>query len=205
METDGTKKKGGHPQMDARTCEYCRNLLPADARSDQRFCSRSHKTAARKQRRKREKIRASLVTAGLPLGSQASEPDAHGRHMETDARIHAILAADEAGRAPQEQAREWAAYARRHGTIHPDELAARQARGRQARAEDWQQGTARFQPNRPATLADAGRRARAQQVRPMSGYAPAGPAHWDDDDPQQPGQTIDGGNFRSGRGHWGRS
>ena len=189
--------------MNDRTCAYCDEPLPANARSDQRFCSRSHKSAARKQRRHREKIRASLVAAGLPFDKDESRENDGGhlpdRHAAA-ARFRAMVAADAAARVPKTQEREWAAYARRHGTIHPDEQAARTARGTQERADDWQQGTARFQ--RPQmTLAEQARSSRARQRQPVLDSGPV----WDDDDPDlmEPPQMITGSIYKTGYRHAG--
>jgi len=172
-----------------RVCEWCDQ--PFEGRSDAVYCSRNHKRAASRARKRRREHSNSLNELVTLFQSSASDEafDVASR------RFQAIQAADEASRAPQEQAREWAAYARRHGSVHPDEQAARVARGQRARDEDWQQGTARF-ARAGSSVAEAGRRARSQQVRPMSGYVP--------DDDHEPGQTIDIGNFRTGRGHWAR-
>jgi predicted nucleic acid-binding Zn ribbon protein len=179
--------------MDGRTCDYCGDPLPSDARSDQRFCSRSHKSAARKQRRRREKIRASLVTSGIPLDSRAN--DAASR--EADHRFHAMVAADEARRQPQAQLREYAEFERRNpGVAHPGRTLDRTQRGLQARANDWEQGTARFQ--RPvSTLAEQARASRARQRRPV--IEP--PGEWGTDGELEAATMIDGNVFRSGYRH----
>jgi hypothetical protein len=132
---------------------------------------------------------------GLPLDSHANDADIRARWAETDARIHAMIAAEEARRVPQAQAAEWAAYARRHNTVHPDELAARIARGQQARADDWQQGTVRFQ--RPTgSLAEKARASRAQQRRPVMA-----PMSEHDMDELEPPTMIEGNVLRSGYRH----
>jgi hypothetical protein len=111
-----------------------------------------------------------------------------------------MLARDEARRVPQAQEREWAQYERRNpGTAHPDRVRAQIARGLQARADDWDQGTARFQRT-SSSVAEAGRRARSQQRRPVTD-----PGHWDDDDPDlmEAPTMHDGGPFRAGYRHAG--
>jgi hypothetical protein len=177
-----------------RTCEWCNE--PFEGRSDAVYCSRNHKRAASRAR-KRQRQRSNSLNELVALSQTSAASEAS---RAADARFRAMVAADQASRTPTTQAREWAAYARRHGTIHPDEQAARVARGRQARAEDWQQGTARF-VREGSSVAAAGRRARTQQIRPMSSYEPAGPSH----DEDLEAEMIDMGNFRQGRGHWARS
>ena len=146
--------------MSDRSCEYCGNPLPEDARSDQRFCDRTCKGSARRQRRRRE--RAKRVLSNFP--GLSAPPSQSSGLREADARFRAMLVADEASRTPQTQEREWAAWERRHGTAHPDRVRARLARGTQARLDDWHQGTVAFV--RPAgSIAEAGRRARGQQIR----------------------------------------
>ena len=171
------------------------NPLPEDARSDQRFCDRTCKGSARRQRRRRERAKAVLSNfPGLsaPL-SQSSEL------READARFRAMLVADEASRTPQTQEREWAAWERRHpGTAHPDRVRARIARGQQARQDDWNQGTARFLRT-PSSVAELGRAQRARQGRPMGPPMQAGPPSYEDDDPVQPAEMIDLGDWRRGR------
>lgn len=160
MKRNGTDRKGGYSPMNDRTCEYCNGPIPDDARSDAVYCSPNHKRAARKRRRRREQIRASLVTIALPLDSHASDDAARA----ADERFRVMIQADEARRSPKTQERGWAAYARRHGTIHPGEQRARVARGQQDRLADWQQGTERFTRS-TSTIGEAGRMTRAQQGR----------------------------------------
>jgi hypothetical protein len=171
----------------AGACGWCGRLL--EGRVDKRYCSASHR---RQARRRRKRDREGSNSLSHPGQSSAAGEAARA----ADERFRAILAADQAERAPQAQASEWAAYARRHGTVHPGEQAARIARGHQARAQDWQQGTERF--IRPgSSIGEAGRRARSQQLMPMSSYESAGPSQWDDEDLKA--EMIDIGNFRRGR------
>lgn len=172
----------------AGTCGWCGK--PLEGRVDKAYCKASCRRSARRKRKRDRERSNSLSPAGLTYNEAGTRA--------ADARFRAMIDADEASRVPDLQAREWAAYARRHGTIHPDEQAAGIARGRQARADDWQQGTVRF-VREGGSIADAGRRARSQQIRPAT-YAPSGgPASWDDDDPEQPGETVDLGDWRRGR------
>jgi hypothetical protein len=111
------------------------------------------------------------------------------------------LAAEEARHVTDQQAAQWKAYARRHGSIHPDEQVARLARGREARLADWHQGTERFV--RPSnSIAEQARASRAQQARP----APVvqDPGRWDNlDDPEllEPATMHDGNIFKGGYRH----
>lgn len=178
---------------ETRICEWCDQ--PFEGRSDAVYCSRDHKRAAsraRKRTRERSNYLAELVT---PSPSSENQTAAYA----ADARFRAMVQADQTARVPDAQAREWAAYARRHGSIHPDEQAARIAKGSQARAEDWDQGTARFVKSE-RTLAQRAKASRERQRRPV---IDAGPAPWDDNDPDmmEPAEMIDGNAFRTGYRH----
>lgn len=177
----------------AGTCGWCGR--PLDGRVDKQYCGGSCRRSARRKRKKdRERSNS------LSQSAQSSEPQ--GASSEADARFRAMLAADKASRTPSEQEGQWARHARRHGTIHPDEQADRIARGRRASADDWQQGTQPF-ARQPMTVAELGRAQRQRQLRPLSSYGSdpgcAGPPAWDDDDPEQPGEMIDLGDWRRGR------
>lgn len=179
-----------------RTCEApgCGNLIDQDRRSDSIYCSNACKRRAMRARKK--KRRTSNFLGSIGTGSESGESDGEGlaRTHAADARFRTILAADEAQRTPDAQAAEWAAYARRHGTIHPDEQAARIRRGREARAQDWVQGTERFrQPT--SSLAEQARASRARQRRPV--LEPID----DDDDMLEPPSMVQGDIFRSGYRH----
>jgi hypothetical protein len=65
-----------------------------------------------------------------------------------------------------EQQAEWDAWERRNpGVAHPDRIAARNARGRDAFVSDWAQGTSRFEVPSP-TLAERARAAREAATIP---------------------------------------
>jgi hypothetical protein len=107
-----------------------------------------------------------------------------------------MVAADQARRTPQADIREWEAWERRHpGTEHPGRTQARIARGVQARSADWDQGTRVFLRS-PASVGEAGRRARAMQRHPAGN---PGPSRDDDPDMMEEPQMIDMGNWRRGR------
>jgi hypothetical protein len=173
-----------------KTCQApgCDNPIDQDRRSDSTYCSSACKRRAMRARKKARKSSNSLDTGS---GTYAESHAA-------DARFHATVAAGEAMRVTKRQAAEWAAHARRHGTIHPGEQAARIARGQQARADDWQQGTASFV--RPSnSLAEKARDARARQRRPViTGRSQAGHR---DDELLEPPEMTEGDIFRSGYRH----
>lgn len=173
----------------AGTCGWCRT--PLDGRSDKQYCNASHRRQARRKRKQDRQRSNSLSPSGQSYGLAAEAQAA-------DARFRSMVAADEASRVPDVQAAEWRAYSRRHGTLHPDEQAARIARGQEARSADWQQGTVRFQRT-ASTLAEQARTSRARQQRPV--IEP--PGEWDGHDELEPAQMIDGNVFRSGYRHAG--
>lgn len=171
----------------AGTCGWCG--APLDGRSDKQYCNASHRRQARRKRARDRERSNSVSPSGKSYGLAA---EAHA----ADVRFRSMVAADEARRVPHREFAEWAAYARRHGTMHPDELAARIERGRQARADEWTAGTARFV--RPgSSIAEKARASRARQSRPV--IAPAG--EWDERGELEPAQMIDGGLFRTGYRH----
>jgi hypothetical protein len=137
----------------------------------------------------------------LVTPSESRENQAASR--AADARFAAMLRADEAHRAPQTQQREWDRWERRNpGTVHPGRAAQRISRGLQERADDWTQGTARFQ--KPvSTIAERARRSRSEQRRPAKQAPISGPTSWDDDDPELEAEMIDGNAFRAGYRHAG--
>ena len=126
--------------MDDRTCDYCGKPLPPDARGNQRYCGRTHKRQARRQAKRAEEIQERLVTMSPPYADisltelddrrrehqAAQDPGEDLREFsdyglpgdgdEQDTRVHKMLAADEARRAPR---RPWSAlkmvYARNPG------------------------------------------------------------------------------------------
>lgn len=179
------------------TCQApdCGSPIDQDRRSDSVYCSNACKRRAMRARKKERKSSNFISSFGIPLQSHEAAGPSHA----ADDRFHALIAADEAARQPRVQAKEWAAYAKRHGTIHPDEQAARIARGQQARSADWAQGTARF-TRTSSTVAEKARESRARQQRPVIDPGPGS----DDNDPDmmEPPEMIDMGNWRSGRGHW---
>jgi hypothetical protein len=188
------QERGGYLMSDEmRTCEWCEQ--PFEGRSDAVYCSRNHKRAAsraRQRTRERSNYLQDRVTPSQSSGvSEATRA--------ADARFKAMVEADQASRVPDAQAREWRKYARRHGTLHPDEMAARIAKGNRSRAEDWEQGTQRFQ-RETKTLAEQAKASREQQRRPM---IDAGPGAWDDEDPDlmQPAEMITGSIFKAGYRH----
>ena len=171
-----------------RTCEWCGDAFTG--RSDARFCSRNHKRAAsRARKRQRERVTS---LGGDDALSQSSA--SHEAARAADRRFHEALADDQASRTPDAVEAEWRRWERRHpGTAHPGRVAARIEQGRRAADADWVQGTQRFR-HEPMTLAEQARRSRGQQRRPMA-YVPES-GH---DDAALEAEMIDAGNWRSGR------
>jgi hypothetical protein len=185
-----------------KTCEAsdCDNLIDQDRRSDSIYCSSACKRRAMRARKKERKTSNFLLSFGTGSESRGSESAISETSRAAGDRFRAMVARDEALRVPQHQEREWAEYTRRHNTIHPDEQAARIARGLQARADDWDQGTARF-VKPVSTIAEQARRARSQQRRPTKPAQVSGPTSWDDDDPELEAEMITGDIYRSGYRH----
>jgi hypothetical protein len=94
-----------------------------------------------------------------------------------------MVAADEARQETDEQAAEWLAYERRHGTEHPARTADRIAR--QA-AESIRRAPVFTTP----AVAELGRAQRQQAPMPVRNAGPDSP--WDDNDPDlmEPAQMI---------------
>lgn len=188
--------------MHDRTCELCGDPLPANARRDQRFCSRQHKQLARRKRREAEKRKAQLSNFLAPFGV-SPEPDAS---HDADRRFRAALDVARERLAAEQREREWSAWERAHpGTAHPERVSARLSEGLRDRDADWAQGTARF--SRPvASIAERARASRALQrsTAPVSGTHP-GPRAYDNDsdDPDlwESATMHDGGPFRAGYRH----
>jgi hypothetical protein len=180
----------------AGTCGWCGE--PLDGRADKAYCNSSCRRQARRKRQRNRERSSYLSSSG---GSSGFSPDDRARWAEADARFNAMVspAAGDQRRALGQQEREWAAYERRHGTAHPGRERARLERGRQARADDWEQGTAHFL-RASGTIAERGRAQRQLQARPV--HDPM-PQHYDNDgdDPDlwEPPQMIDMGNWRRGR------
>jgi hypothetical protein len=139
---------------------------------------------------------------GIPLNSHASDAGYLAESYAADERFRAMQAADEASRVPQTQEREWREYARRHGTMHPDEQRARIARGSQARADDWAAGTRPF-VRTGGSIAEMGRTQRQRQRRPVSEPMGAGWDNLNDPELHEPATMHDGGPFRGGYRHAG--
>jgi len=117
---------------------------------------------------------------GIYAGQLADDDEHERRNQDFQNKVEQA----DRWRVPQDVMREWSAYARRHGTVHPAEQAYRNQRGLAARAADWSRGTRRFTNNDSGqSLAEKARASRAlnrqytreQQQRPISAQSPAPP------------------------------
>jgi hypothetical protein len=92
----------------------------------------------------------------------AVDEDAFDRR---NADFQSKIVANDIWRVPSDVFREWQAYAKRHGTVHPAEKSYRIQRGLAARAADWSQGTSRFTAPGIKSVADKARESRALNRR----------------------------------------
>jgi hypothetical protein len=80
-------------------CEWCGDRIPDHARRDSTYCSRSHKVAARRARRRKDTSGVTYQTAGIPLGSLQDggypEASSWGPGRSEDTRFHVLLAEQE--------------------------------------------------------------------------------------------------------------
>lgn len=158
---------------DIAQCEHCRALFMPE-QEHQKYCSVQHREAAKKKRQRSksrireiaEKLHLTGDTGdisdedGIAYGDDDTETESERRAREADERWYRQQFDAQAFNVPQDTLNEWARWERSKGggTVHPDRQRYLIERGREVRARDWSQGTARFQQENPySNIAEARR------------------------------------------------